>query len=685
MVKLFQGKEIPLGICYYPEHWDKKLWPDDLRRMKETGISVIRIGDYAWSVYERTEGIFTFDLFDEFIDMASKEGMNIILCTSSVAPPAWLSEKYPEILNARKDGVLFRHGNRRHYNYNSPVYREFVGRLVEKIASHYGKNPAVIGWQIDNELNCQTDEFYSESDTFAFRSFLKKKYKTIDALNDAWGTVVWNQTYTEWEQVFVPRTHVSPAPNPHLVLDYIRFVSESVCGYVKLQSDILRKYVKEGDFITTNGMYASIDHHRLVRENLDFYTIVSYPNGVFTLNNDTKNSTDLNDRKTSRTLTELRSISPAFGIMEQQAGAGAWNIDVPSSQPKPGQMTLWTIESIAHGADYVGFFRWRTANKGTEIYWHGILDYSNKDNRRLLELKDIGEKIQALSPVKGSTYEAVFGVIKDYDNIFDSQVDKWHERISNESEEGLFQASQLSHTPMDYVYLTEITKLEELTKYPVLFYPHPAILTEDRVKMLAEYVQTGGVLVFGARTGYKDTNGRCPMTELPGLVDELTAAAVVDSTFVGPDDGTVKAKWGDSEFDSGVFNDVLEPRGKSEILGTYKSNYYAGAAALVSNKVGRGGVYYFGGTFNRESALVFLRNLGIASPHRNIVELPEGCELAFRKSGEKEYLFVLNFTAEKAAFALKKEFKNLYTGENAFGSIELPPFGTAVFENNNKE
>jgi beta-galactosidase len=141
MVKLFQGKEIPLGICYYPEQWDKKLWADDLARMKETGISVIRIGDYAWSVYERAEGIFTFDLFDEFISLASKEEMSIILCTSSVAPPAWLSETYPEILNARKDGVLFRHGNRRHYNYNSPVYRKFVGRLVEEIASRYAKKP----------------------------------------------------------------------------------------------------------------------------------------------------------------------------------------------------------------------------------------------------------------------------------------------------------------------------------------------------------------------------------------------------------------------------------------------------------------------------------------------------------------------------------------------------------------
>jgi beta-galactosidase len=232
---------------------------------------------------------------------------------------------------------------------------------------------------------------------------------------------------------------------------------------------------------------------------------------------------------------------------------------------------------------------------------------------------------------------------------------------------------------MDYVYLTEITRLEDLTKYPVLFYPHAAILTEDRVKILTEYVQAGGVLVFGARTGYKDTNGRCPMTELPGLAGELTGAAVVDSTFVGPEDGTVKAGWGDCEFYSGVFNDILEPGGKSEISGTYRHNYYTGKAALVCNKAGKGSVYYFGGTFNRESALVFLKKPDIENPHRNILDVPEGCELAVRKNGGKKYIFVLNFTGEKAAITLKKELKDLYTGEKVFGKIELPPFGTAVF------
>jgi beta-galactosidase len=232
---------------------------------------------------------------------------------------------------------------------------------------------------------------------------------------------------------------------------------------------------------------------------------------------------------------------------------------------------------------------------------------------------------------------------------------------------------------MEYVYLTESTGPEDLTKYPVLFYPHAAILTEDRVRLLTEYVKSGGTLVFGARTGYKDTNGRCPITELPGLIGEFAGVTVVDSTFIGPEDGTVKVKWGDREFDSGVFSDILEPKEKSAILGTYQNNYYAGTAALVCNKTGKGSVYYFGGTFNRESALVFLKKLGVENPYRNILNVPESCELAVRKNGGEKYIFVLNFKGEKTVCMLQKELRNLYTGEKASGEFELPPFGTAVF------
>lgn len=163
----FKWDAISLGTCYYPEHWDKELWEKDLERMKEAGIQTIRIGEFAWSKVEPREGEFTYEFFDGFMETACKAEMKVIFGTPTATPPAWLTEKYPEVLNCRMDGVKFRHGMRRHYNYNSPVYQKLSARIVEKFAGHYASHPNVIGWQIDNEINCEADVFYSESDTAA--------------------------------------------------------------------------------------------------------------------------------------------------------------------------------------------------------------------------------------------------------------------------------------------------------------------------------------------------------------------------------------------------------------------------------------------------------------------------------------------------------------------------------------
>lgn len=254
---ILKGDRLVLGTCYYPEHWPEKLWRDDLRRMLEAGIEVIRIAEFAWNKVEPEEGVFNYDFFDRFLDLAEEEGMKVIFCTPTATPPAWLTEKYPEVLNADMDGNRYYHGARRHYNYNSPVYRQLSARITEKSASHYGGRSCIIGWQIDNEVNCEKDVFYSESDHAAFREFLKDKYGTLDALNDAWGTAFWNQTYTDWQEVHAPRKTYSDSTNPHEVLDYTRFISQSARSFVKMQSDIIARYKKPEDFITTNGIFGN--------------------------------------------------------------------------------------------------------------------------------------------------------------------------------------------------------------------------------------------------------------------------------------------------------------------------------------------------------------------------------------------------------------------------------------------
>ncbi len=676
----YQWEKMALGTCYYPEHWDKSLWREDLQRMLACGITTIRIGEFAWSKVEPREGEFTYEFFDSFLDVVKETPMKVIFGTPTATPPAWLTNKYPEVLNCRMDGVKFRHGMRRHYNYNSPVYRELCGRIVEKFGEHYAKHPNVIGWQIDNEINCEVDEFYSDSDTAAFRKFLQGKYGNLETLNSAWGAVFWNQEYTDWEEVYVPRPTIHNSTNPHQTLDYIRFVSESAISFCHMQSGILKKYIKEGDFITTNGMFRNLDNHKMTDEALDVYTYDSYPNFAYCLSEDPKHAKHLNDRRWSDKLAQVRSICPHFGIMEQQSGANGWNTRMEAPAPKPGQMMLWAMQSIAHGADYVSFFRWRTCTMGTEIYWHGILDYDNRDNRKLQEIGQIYKRVQAIGDTVGADYKATFAVVQDYSNIWDSQVDVWHQRLTWASEEEIFTASQLQHTPMDYVYLLEGTEACELAKYPVLIYPHGILMSEKKAEVLKEYVEQGGCLILGARTGMKDENGKCAMTPMPGLLAKLTGSDVKEFTFVGPADNAVSMDWEGNRLETGIFSDILEPAGENaKVLARYTSDYYGGRPALIENTFGKGKVLHFGGTFTRENVKALMAYTGILNPWKEVVEASEGCEISVKEKNGETYLFVLNYLAKEQEICLKAPCEDMDTKKPVQGKVALAAYETKVY------
>jgi beta-galactosidase len=669
-----------IGVCYYPEHWPENLWENDLERMIEHGIEVIRIAEFAWNKFEPQEGIFTFNFFDEFLSLAHKKGMKVIFCTPTATPPAWLTHKYPEVLNAKEDGTLYRHGLRRHYTYNSPKYREFTARIVDKIASHYCSHPAIIGWQIDNELNCETAVFYSDSDHAAFRTYLKEKFKTLETLNEAMGTTFWNQTYTSWDEIYLTRPTVSDSTNPHLSLEEKRFISYSTINYCKLQADIIKKYKGKTQFITTNGIMGHLDSHEMTNSTLDFITYDCYPNFAFDTLTEPKKPGNLNDRRSSWSLTNARSISSNFGIMEQQSGAGGWDSRMKQPAPKPGQMRLWTFQSLAHGADFISYFRWRTCWIGTEIYWHGLNDYSNQPNRRLKELSVVRDDFKKLSEIAGSLYEAKIALVKDYDNLWDGEQDKWHGPIDNFSDNGWFTAAQLTHTPLDFLYLQNKTSLEDLNKYELLIYPHATILTEEKAKLLKAYVQQGGVLIMGARTGYKDEYGRCPMHPMPGFASEICGVKVVDYTHLSAADDEEYSIWEEEEIEAPIFNDILEAIDGAKVLATFKGNYYDGAPSLVSNNIGKGTAYYYGAGFSANTAEIFLRKLGFACPYSSILDLPREAELAIRKKDEQDYMFILNYMSHSIEINIKQPMLNLLSGKEVNGKTELEKYGVMVLK-----
>lgn len=696
---------VQLGVCYYPEHWPESLWEDDFKRMKELGLTHVRLAEFAWSLFEAEEGQFQSDFFDHIVDLAHKVGLKVIMSTPTATPPAWLTHRYPEVLNVKQDGVVYQHGQRRHYSYNSATYQKFCQRIVRYMVECYKEHPAVVGWQIDNELNCETNVFYSQADHDAFRAWLIQKYGSLVALNEAWGTVFWNQQYTSWEQVKLSGPTVSNSPNPHLLLDEKRFFSHSAIEFARMQASIIREVAPQ-QWVTTNGLFAHLDNHALtndVLDVLDFFSYDSYPQ--FGQLFPDEGERPLLDRKWSANLSKSRSISSNFCVMEQQSGPGGWTNRIEMPSPKPGQLRLWTYQSIAHGADLVVYFRWRTARFGTEIYWHGLNDYHNQPNRRIAEAEQTSKELARFGEqIAGSKYVAEVAILHDYDNEWDGELDNWHGPLTRHSQHVWFKTLQYEHVPTDFVYMSSSTTLGDLNKYELLIYPHAAILTDEAAQVLTEYVQQGGQIIFGARTGYKDDRGQCYMRPFPGPIADLCAITVEDFTKLSAHrESGVNIQWTKTKekehtldqhaaVTADLFNDILKPYSDSvEILATYNEDYYTGKPALTKNRVDQGAAYYFGGAFSEGVCQMLLDDVGISSALHQTIELPRQVEITIRKVTQKSeqpsaknpdsthtFAFLLNYSDETQHIKLHLAKLDVISQKEIQGDIEMKPYDVLI-------
>lgn len=683
--KQLKTKEFLYGVCYFPEHWDESMWDDDFRRMKEMGMNVVRMGEGAWHIFEPEEGRYSFELFDRALDLCMKHGLKVILGTPTYAPPAWLTAKYPESLRKTFDGKTMHHGSRRHCNYTAEAYLRLCEGIVTAMAEHYKDHPNVIGWQIDNELNCHMDVSFAESDTRAFRKWLQEKYGTLEALNEAWGAAFWAQTYTDWEQVNLPQ----PTPTYHSpghLLDFYRFTSDVTIAFAKLQADILRR-IAPHQFVTHNGMFGNIDHHKLTEQALDFMSFDSYP--AFQLMNK-KLPVHFRDRMSGLRLSRVRGMSNKFIILEQQAGPGGQVGGVFSgpgdylhATPKPGQMRLWVWQSVAHGADSVLFFRWRTCTYGAETLWHGLNHYGNQHHWRLDEAKQLGDELNRLSEkIVGSDCAAEAALLYDYDNDSNCKIERYIGYAQWDQEEAVYQALSERHVITDQLSAQHLADPAKLSRYRVIFYPNAQLLTEQDVAALQVYVENGGTLIVGPRTGYKDRSNRCHMLPFPGVIKPLAGIEVTDFTMTDQEQPSsmVFSRSG-VVVSAPVFNEILKPEHpEAEVLAAYKDDYYKGAPAVVRVPVGRGSIVYVGAFFNAANVHALLDELEITDPCQAWADIPKEVEVVVRRSADRTSWLLLNYTSSEQHVSFKKKMREHMQGEELEGTHRIEPYGVRWVE-----
>lgn len=680
-MKKLQTDTFLLGVCYYPEHWREELWEEDFRRMAEMGFGVVRMGETAWSVMEPEEGRYDFSLFDRAANGAASHGLKIIMGTPTYAPPAWLTQKYPESLRVDFRGQTMAHGSRRHYNYTSPKYLELCAGIVTAMAEHYKDHPAVIGWQIDNELNCHSDASFSASDREAFREWCKTKYGSLDKLNDSWGTAFWAQTYSDWSQVSLPQPTVT-YHNPSHLLDFYRFTSDSAVSFAERQYRIL-KAIAPHQFATHNGMFGNIDYRAFTERTVDFLSYDSYPS--FQLMRGDLPVRE-KDKLSGKHLSRMRGYSSKYLILEQQAGPGGQTgnglnddrDDYLQASPKPGQLRLWTWQSIAHGADGVLYFRWRTCPYGAETLWHGLNDYGNQPNRRLREIRTVAEETRKLSGwIVSTNVNAQAAILTDYDNDSNSKVDRHTGTEYWRSEENVYLALNGRHIGIDVLDLRGAAEDGALNRYGLVFLPNGQLLEESDAEALYRYADQGGTLVLGPRSGYKNRNNHAYMLPFPGVVRKLAGVTVEDFTMV-TDPKFAKLRFGKNgaEVDAPLFHEMLKPENDNvETLAAYAHDYYAGSSGVTIHRIGRGQVVYFGAFFTLDNVTALLDELGAADPTSSWADLTAEVEVVMRMDGKSNYAILLNYSAETEWIRFKQPVYDLYDETVLTGEHRLEAYG----------
>lgn len=649
------------GVCFYPEHWPWKTIVSDIRRIAECGFTFVRIGEGAWWYFEPDEGKYRFDLFDRVIDECRKYDIKIVFGTPTYCGPAWIGHRYPEVYRWDYQRTPMKHGSRRNYNYTSPKYLDLCDRIVTRLAEHYKREKQIIAWQIDNEFNCHMDVSYSPTDTRAFREWLRKRYRTLDNLNAAWGTRFWSQVYSDWDQIDLPHP-TATYHNPTQLLDESRFISDTVIAFCKRQADILKK-INPRWVVTHNGLFKNVDGPKLV-EQLDFFSHDQYPMfwDEWT--------------KFAAPLVQARSLSFPYAIMEQQSGPGG-QMQYLLRTGRQGEMRLWAHQSFAHGAKALSYFCWRTLPFGTEQHWHGLLDYDGKDNNRIKQAKQVGEEIRRLpSEIWDAAPDKVVAILRDYDNEINDR------RINTYTAEGDWDAGHWmtalmkKHVPVDQVYPGRSWK-----GYKILIAPHLKIVDQQLVSQLEGFVKSGGVLVLQARSGIKNRNLHMLLTTPPGLFKNMTGIEIEDwSNLKAHETRKVSTPEGSCFLLRG-FVERIKLR-TAEPLGYWdeQDDLLSGSAAWTIHSFGKGKVIYVGGYLTPEAAShlsAYLMNLVDYQPP---IEAHDDVELIIRCGKTADYLWLLNHSGETQFTTVPPNGRDLLGKSVTQGRIKLAARDVAIVE-----
>ncbi|WP_420239114.1 beta-galactosidase [Telmatobacter bradus] len=655
-----QSRTLFLGSAWYPEQWPEARWEHDLERMEEAHLNVVRVGEFAWSRMEPAEGHYDLDWLERAIRLAEKHHIQVVLGTPTDAPPAWLTRSYPETLRTDTTGRTAEHGSRRQFNYANPRYREFCAAIAAEMAKRFGHDANVIGWQIGNEL---TDESFDAATRAQFEQWLKQRYGTLDKLNDAWATAYWSQTYDRWDEIPLP----TAGGNPGLLLEHRHFVTDTWRSFVRVQIDAIHRSAEPRQFITTNigglGWSDNFDHYT-INEDLDLASWDDYVG-----------QGHLNTTRNGFMHDFVRGWKQAnFWVMETQPGMVNW---APiNNMLEPGETRAMAWQAVGHGADAVLYWQWRAALNGQEQYHGTLVGVDGEPVPVYKEVAQTGAEFALASQaLAGTTPQAQVALLHSYDSrwALDGQLHN-HNYDQLEVLLGYYAPLRAAGQTVDVV-----RPEAALSGYKLIFAPDLNLISEALAKHLLEYVQTGGHLILGPRTGLKNQWNALNETRQPGPLAEALGAQVEQFYALDKDveitDGSSMGKatqWAEQLTTHTADVRILLRYG-------HANGWLDHQTAMVERPLGKGTIAYLGAVVDEATMQhIVQRALDATKLKPEFGTVPAQVEVCRRVNTQKTVFIVINHGNTASDVTLAAPMRDLLQDGKSVSSLHLQAQDVAV-------
>lgn len=508
------GRGIAFGGDYNPDQWPEEIWDDDVCLMKKAGVNTVALAIFSWDRIQPQENRWDFGWLDRIIDKLGKAGIATDLASATATAPLWLYEKHPEVLPCDKFGHPVNAGSRQSWSPTSPVFKEYALTLCRKLAERYGANPYVTAWHMGNEYGWNNRNDYSDNALNAFRLWCERKYGTIGALNQAWGTTFWGQEMNSFDEVLIPRfMGADSMVNPGQKLDFERFGNDMLLDFYKAERDAIAEICPDKPF-TTNFMVST---DQCCMDYADWANEVNFVSNDHYFHEG--GEMHLDELACSDALMDSFALGKPWYVMEHSTSAVQWK--PLNMRKRKGETVRDSLAHVAMGADAINFFQWRASAFGAESFHSAMVPHAGEDTKLFRQVCELGETLQTLADagVQGSELERsdtaiLFSAESEWatrsQTLPSMKLNHWHD-VRDWYRAFLNAGSRADIMPLKY----------DWSDYKTVVLPTVLMLSAVDTRRLADFAAAGGRVVVGYATGLIDENFHTWLGGYPGAGNGL--------------------------------------------------------------------------------------------------------------------------------------------------------------------